>query len=205
MEDVMSRIIPRSLSEKLKAGESIIPQLYTSVSVLIIGIANFSDITRRLDPPLVVSFLDFLNSSIDDEISKYDVFKTEYSSEQIVIASGVPNKQYLKHVVNCAAISLSVCESCKKKWSKEDSNVKPVLKCGFHVGPASSGVIGGPAPRFVVYGEAEHMARQLYITAAPGKIHISSTVAKTLYQIGGFSIAKEEQNGKVRYFIERVS
>lgn len=66
-----------SIAEDLKAGRTIIPQLYSGATVLFSDIHGFTRIASSSTPMQVVSFLNELFSGFDAIIAKHDAYKVE--------------------------------------------------------------------------------------------------------------------------------
>ena len=80
-EEILHGILPQSVSDRLKSGDSMISEELDNVTVLFSDIVGFTEIASEVSTPGVIGMLDRLFSSFDIMLLKHDVYKVETIGE----------------------------------------------------------------------------------------------------------------------------
>ncbi|EJW70388.1 hypothetical protein WUBG_18706, partial [Wuchereria bancrofti] len=102
--------IVRSIAAQLKAGETIIPRNYESVTVGFCQIVEFMYLMEHCTPAQVISFLNEAFMTFDEIIKCHDAYKVETTGETYMMASGVPSENGGRHIFEIAEIALKIRE-----------------------------------------------------------------------------------------------
>ena len=82
--ELLKKMLPERVTDRLKTGHSFFAEAVPSVSILFCDICQFTVIASVLEPLQIVILLNELFSAFDELMLKYEVFKVESASWQLV-------------------------------------------------------------------------------------------------------------------------
>uniref|UniRef100_A0A914UU88 Guanylate cyclase n=1 Tax=Plectus sambesii TaxID=2011161 RepID=A0A914UU88_9BILA len=171
---LLYRMLPRLVADKLKAGQSIPPELFEQVTIMFSDIVGFTKLASQSSPLQVVSMLNELCTLFDGVIDEHDVYKVETIGDGYLVVSGLPNRNGDVHAREIADMSLAFQRSVRtfKILHLPDETVQ--LRIGIHSGPVVAGVIGQTMPRYCLFGDSVNTASRMESHGKPAHIHISA-------------------------------
>ncbi|CAC5372375.1 Guanylate cyclase 32E,Guanylate cyclase soluble subunit beta-2,Receptor-type guanylate cyclase gcy-19,Retinal guanylyl cyclase 2,Heat-stable enterotoxin receptor,Olfactory guanylyl cyclase GC-D,Atrial natriuretic peptide receptor 2,Receptor-type guanylate cyclase gcy-9,Receptor-type guanylate cyclase Gyc76C,Soluble guanylate cyclase 89Da,Receptor-type guanylate cyclase gcy-27,Receptor-type guanylate cyclase gcy-18,Receptor-type guanylate cyclase gcy-28,Speract receptor,Receptor-type guanylate cyclase gcy-1 len=127
-------------------------------------------------------------SMFDERIDVYDVYKVETIGDAYMVASGVPNRNGLKHAEEIATMGIDLVASIKqlKIPHKKEEHIK--IRVGIHTGPCVAGVVGIKMPRYCLFGDTVNTASRMESNSLPLKIHISRETRDILEATSNYEI-----------------
>ncbi|KAK3591718.1 hypothetical protein CHS0354_019483 [Potamilus streckersoni] len=187
-EALLLRMLPRSVADQLKRGESVIPESYNCVTIYFSDICSFTQLSAASTPMEVVNMLNDLYTTFDGIIRNYDVYKVETIGDAYMVVSGLPIRNGDDHAGEIASMSLHLLRAIKSFKIRHRPNEQLSLRIGMHSGPCVAGVVGLTMPRYTLFGDTVNTASRMETNGEPMKIHCSEESKKLLDKLGGYKI-----------------
>nr|XP_020633304.1 retinal guanylyl cyclase 2-like [Pogona vitticeps] len=201
-EKLLTRMLPRSVAEKLKTGSTVEPEYFEEVTIYFSDIIGFTAISALSEPIEIVDLLNDLNSTSPAPLQENYVFafQVETIGDAYMVVSGLPKRNGPRHAAEMANMSLDILSSVGSFRVKHLPGVPVRIRMGLHSGPCAAGVVGLTMPRYCLFGDTVNMASRIESTGLPYRIHISQSTMKTLRSLQeGYKIefrGKTELKGK---------
>ncbi|XP_055332408.1 atrial natriuretic peptide receptor 1-like [Paramacrobiotus metropolitanus] len=180
-EELLNQILPKIVAEKLKSGERIEPETFSSVTIYHSDIVGFTRLSSSSTAVQVVDLLNDLYILFDSIIEGFDAYKIETIGDAYVVASGLPVRNGDKHAMELAKMSLKVIRSLRRFRIRHDPTSHLNVRIGLHTGPCAAGVVGLKMPRYCIFGDTTLIAGKMEATSEPMKIHLSATTYTLLH------------------------
>ena len=113
MDGVLSSLVPKIMSDKLKEGQTVIPETLEQASVMALRIRNFTELSTTLRPVVMVKLLNALNDAIDNLILEQDVERMTSLPGTFLLMSGLRHKHARQHAVTLTLVTLDICAQCR--------------------------------------------------------------------------------------------
>ncbi|XP_033351701.1 uncharacterized protein LOC117234512 isoform X1 [Bombus vosnesenskii] len=197
-EQLLNRMLPSSVAEKLKLGMPVDPEEFREVTIYFSDIVGFTTISAHSTPFQVVDLLNDLYTCFDATINAYTVYKVETIGDAYMVVGGCPVR-IPDHASQIATMALDLLHQSGKFKLKHLPNTQLRLRIGLHTGPCCAGVIGLTMPRYCLFGDTVNTASRMESTGAPWRIHLSQVTRDRLIQAGGYQIeyrGRTEVKGK---------
>ncbi|KAG8146918.1 putative Guanylate cyclase protein [Naja naja] len=227
-EALLYQILPHSVAEQLKRGETVQAEAFDSVTIYFSDIVGFTALSAESTPMQVVALLNDLYTCFDAIIDNFDVYKVETIGDAYMVVSGLPVRNGRLHAREISRMSLALLEAVRnfKIHHRPEQQLK--LRIGIHSGPVCAGVVGLKMPRYCLFGDTVNTASRMESNGedvlyrcsnAPPlvipalKIHLSAATKTILEEFGCFELdlrgdIEMKGKGKLRtYWLtgERVS
>ncbi|KAG5332371.1 GUC2F cyclase, partial [Acromyrmex heyeri] len=186
-EQLLNRMLPSSVAEKLKLGMPVDPEEFREVTIYFSDIVGFTTISARSTPFQVVDLLNDLYTCFDDTINAYTVYKVETIGDAYMVVGGCPVR-IPDHATQIATMALDLLHQSGKFKLKHLPDTPLRLRIGLHTGPCCAGVVGLTMPRYCLFGDTVNTASRMESTGAPWRIHLSQATRDRLMQVGGYHI-----------------
>ncbi|XP_012537181.2 retinal guanylyl cyclase 2 [Monomorium pharaonis] len=186
-EQLLNRMLPSSVAEKLKLGMPVDPEEFREVTIYFSDIVGFTTISARSTPFQVVDLLNDLYTCFDDTINAYTVYKVETIGDAYMVVGGCPVR-IPDHATQVATMALDLLHQSGKFKLKHLPDTPLRLRIGLHTGPCCAGVVGLTMPRYCLFGDTVNTASRMESTGAPWRIHLSQATRDRLMQVGGYHI-----------------
>lgn len=176
-EQLLLNILPRSIAESLKEGESNIAKKYENVTILFADIVGFTKLSSKISPEELVSLLNEIFSIFDRLTDRYDLEKIKTIGDNYMVVGGlpVPKSDSAAPVANMA---LDMIEKLKAISLKYQHDLK--IRIGMNTGSVIAGVIGAKKFIYDLWGDAVNVASRMESHGIPGKIQVTETTYNCL-------------------------
>lgn len=176
-ERLLLNILPVSIAQRLKEGESVIADHFDSATVLFSDIVGFTALSEKVTPTELVGRLNRIFCAFDDLAEKHGLEKIKTIGDAYMVAGGFPEKRdgHARDVSEMALDMLTAVEECNAEYDEPMS-----IRIGIHTGPAVAGVIGIKKFVYDVWGDTVNTASRMETSGQPGRIHLSEQAAEML-------------------------
>uniref|UniRef100_A0A3Q0KPP5 guanylate cyclase n=1 Tax=Schistosoma mansoni TaxID=6183 RepID=A0A3Q0KPP5_SCHMA len=188
-DELLYQMIPRSVAERLRAGEAAVDtcETFDNVTLLLSDVVGFTTICSGLAPLEVVSLLNKLYSVFDGLTEKHKVYKVETIGDAYMIASGCPSRTEY-HAPFIAEMALDMVESVQ---TVKDESKEPPESLRIRVGPAVAGVVGVKMPRYCLFGSTVTTSELMEQTSSPQRIQVSVKAYENLSKYGVYDLTEK--------------
>jgi class 3 adenylate cyclase len=168
---LLYNILPERIAEQLKQSNDIIAEEFSSATVLVADIVNFTPISARFNAREVVGMLNDLFTSFDELVEKYDVEKIQVAGDAYMAAAGVPTTRsdHAKVMVQLAMDMLD----CVRNGDFLGGKHSVEIRIGLDSGSVLGGVIGRRKYFYAIWGDVVNTAARMESHGSTGKIQIT--------------------------------
>jgi len=169
-DSLLHAMLPAGIVERLKLGETLIADKFTSATVLFADLVGFTPLTVELAATEIIELLEGLFSHFDSLITKYGVEKIRTIGDNYMVASGVPVPRP-DHAQALAHMALDMSEHVHSRPVYRDKRVD--FRIGINSGPLIAGVIGDKKYQYDLWGDTVNTASRMESSGMAGKIQIT--------------------------------
>ncbi|XP_075996460.1 atrial natriuretic peptide receptor 1-like [Genypterus blacodes] len=182
-ETLLYQILPHSVAEQLKRGETVQAEAFDSVTIYFSDIVGFTALSAESSPLQVVTFLNDLYTCFDAIIDNFDVYKVETIGDAYMVVSGLPMRNGKLHGREVARMSLALLEAVRSFQIQHRPNQQLRLRIGIHSGPVCAGVVGLKMPRYCLFGDTVNTASRMESSGEALRIHVSEATHQVLQDL----------------------
>ncbi|CAD5116607.1 DgyrCDS5480 [Dimorphilus gyrociliatus] len=173
-EDLLYRVLPKSVADQLKGGNSVRPETFDSVTIFFSDVVEFTKLCSDSSPLEVVNFLNDLYVCFDAIIATYDVYKVETIGDAYMLVSGLPIRNGDKHAEVMGRLSIHLINVLDGFVIRHRPSLKIKIRIGLHSGPCVAGVVGLTMPRYCLFGDTVNTASRMESNGERRKLLILS-------------------------------
>jgi adenylate cyclase len=168
--DLLVRILPVSVAERMNAGEQHIADRHDEVSVLFADIVGFTRMSATLEPEEVVHLLETAFAAFDELVEKHGLEKIKTVGDAYLVAAGLPEPR-ADHAEAIADFALELRHRAPEIALPGGGELE--IRIGLHSGPLIAGVIGKSRFLYDMWGDTVNVASRMESLGEPGLIQVS--------------------------------
>ncbi len=168
-ELLLLNILPKEISEALKATPRTIADEYPAVSILFADVVGFTPMAAGMTPRSLVDLLNEVFLCFDRLVEQYDLEKIKTIGDCYMVAAGVPRAR-ADHAIAIVdlALDMQAAVAAARFGGRELS-----FRIGINSGPVVAGVIGRKKFIYDLWGEAVNLASRMESHGATRAIQIT--------------------------------
>lgn len=176
-ENLLLNILPESIADRLKNGESNIADSFKEVTVLFADIVGFTKLSQTISAWELVVKLNDLFSSFDKISINLGVEKIKTIGDCYMAVCGLPKirENHAELIVELAKQMLVEISKFNKKYDMDLS-----IRIGINTGEVVAGVIGEHKYIYDLWGDTVNTASRMESNGVPGQIHITESTMNKL-------------------------
>uniref|UniRef100_A0A3P9I1J2 Guanylate cyclase n=1 Tax=Oryzias latipes TaxID=8090 RepID=A0A3P9I1J2_ORYLA len=187
-EALLYQILPHSVAEQLKRGETVQAEAFDSVSIYFSDIVGFTALSAESTPMEVVTLLNDLYTCFDAVIDNFDVYKVETIGDAYMVVSGLPVRNGKLHGREIARMALALLDTVRTFRIRHRPEQQLKLRIGIHSGPVCAGVVGLKMPRYCLFGDTVNTSSRMESSGEALKIHVSAATRDVLIEFNSFQL-----------------
>lgn len=176
-EALLLNVLPASIAERLKGGESPIADHFEDVSVLFADIVGFTELASRTTPERVVRILERLFSAFDALTEAAGAEKIKTVGDAYMVVCGAPQRRP-DHAQVLTALALRMLDAVDRTNTEMGTTLS--VRMGLHSGPVVAGILGTRKFAWDLWGDTVNTASRLESHGVPGRIQVGEALMRRL-------------------------
>ncbi len=172
-EALLLNVLPASIAERLKGGESPIADHFDDVTVLFADIVGFTEMANKASPDQVVRILERLFTAFDalTETAGAEKIKTVGDAYMVVCGAPLPRPDHCRVL---AMLALQMLEAVTHTNAAMGTQLS--VRIGLHSGPVVAGILGTRKFAWDLWGDTVNTASRLESHGLPGRIQVGEAL-----------------------------
>ena len=183
-EALLLNILPRSIAERLRGGETVIADRFDDMAVLFADVVGFTELSSRLTPNEVVSLLNEVFTACDRLADRLHLEKIKTVGDAYMVVGGLQTVYGFEASVHAsfaedvATMGLAIVDEVARVGEAHGFPLR--IRVGMNVGPAVAGVIGLKKFIYDVWGDTVNTASRMESTGVPGRVQVTPETRERL-------------------------
>jgi class 3 adenylate cyclase/CheY-like chemotaxis protein len=175
--ELLLNILPGSIAERLKNGETLIADDIDCATVLFADLKGFTDLSSKISAKELLMLLNNIFSEFDELLVKHSLEKIKTIGDNYMLAGGIPEPSD-NHAISVAEMALDMLITLPK-INKNTGNPLQI-RIGINSGPVSAGVIGKKKFIYDLWGDTVNVASRMESYGNDGHIHVAQSTYNIL-------------------------
>ena len=188
-ERLLLNVLPKSIADRLKQGETTIADNFPDVTVLFADLVDFTQMASQMPAGELVSSLNEIFSKFDWLAELHHLEKIKTIGDAYMVVGGVPTPRK-DHAEAVAEIALDMQKVVRRVST--DEGISFEVRIGICSGPVIAGIIGSKKFIYDLWGDTVNIAFRMQSLGEPGQIQVSESTYELLKNKYEF-----EQRGKI--------
>ena len=171
-ERLLLNILPKSIADRLKQGESTIADSFPDATVLFADLGDFTRLSSRVPAPQLVSMLNEIFSKFDWLAELHHLEKIKTIGDAYMVVGGLPTPRP-DHAEAVAEMALDMQKVVTRLNSGDGRNFN--ARIGISSGPVVAGIIGSKKFIYDLWGDTVNIASRMESLGQLGAIQVSET------------------------------
>ena len=176
-EHLLLNILPRTIADRLKAGQETIADAFPEATILFADIVDFTPYSADKAPHETLAALNCIFSAFDKLTVKYGLEKIKTLGDAYMVAAGVPvtRADHAQAIADCALEMREVLAQCVVG----DGDIMH-MRFGINTGPVVAGVIGTSKFSYDLWGDTVNVASRVRSGSSPDSILVTQATRDRL-------------------------
>src|SRR5206468_2979253 len=176
-ERLLLNVLPKSIADRLKQGETTIADSFPDVTVLFADLGDFTRLATELPAPELVHLLDEIFSKFDWLAELHLLEKIKTIGDAYMVVGGLPTPRP-DHVEAVAEMALDMQKVVTKLHVADGKGFD--LRIGISTGPVVAGIIGSKKFIYDLWGDTVNIASRMESLGQLGAIQVSESTYERL-------------------------
>ena len=176
-ERLLLNILPASVADRLRAGETNIADYCPDVTVIFADLVNFTGFASQREPEEVLGMLNRVFSLVDLIAQKHGLEKIKTIGDAYMAVAGLPAPME-NHAHAAARFALDLSQEIKRMANPEE--IPLALRVGIDTGPVIAGIIGRDKFIYDLWGDTVNIASRMESHGLTGQIQVSENTWERL-------------------------
>jgi class 3 adenylate cyclase len=176
-ERLLLNILPKSIADRLKQGESTIADGFSDATVLFADLADFTRLSSHVPAAELVRMLNEIFSKFDWLAELHHLEKIKTIGDAYMVAGGLPTARP-DHAEAIAEMALDMLKVVTRLDSGDARRFS--VRIGISSGPVVAGIIGSKKFIYDLWGDTVNIASRMESLGQLGAIQVSETTYEHL-------------------------